>query len=211
MTSLRAWLQNDRASEALCEGQNFVWSDGSAVDYDNWAAGEPNSWSSGAAQCDQEVGAGEDCTEAWGGGESWADSSCGGTKAYVCGNAACAAAGTPHNHFPSRTVTNTTTTVRTGDSAAGPPSPSGPPPTSDETDSGQVFTFYATPATWYDAEDNCAREHPGGHLATVTSAAEQRQMEHLFNTAGADTAWIGLVSATAATSFVRCKLEHALC
>ena len=39
---------------------------------------------------------------------------------------------TPHNQFPpgrfGRTVTNAMATVRTGDSAAGPPSPSGPPP-----------------------------------------------------------------------------------
>ena len=83
-----AGAQNDRESEALCEGDDFVWSDGSATDYTEWAAGEPNSWASGAANCDQDskrLGPGEDCAEAWRGGESWADANCGGQNPFVCG------------------------------------------------------------------------------------------------------------------------------
>ena len=46
-----------------------------------------------------------------------------------------------------------------------------------QSDDGQVFTFFDAPATWYDAEANC--DKLGGHLATVTSAAEQQQVEDL--------------------------------
>ena len=73
-----------------------------------------------------------------------------------------------------------------------PPPPPPPPDHVSQSDDGQLFTFFDAPATWYDAEANC--DKLGGHLATVTSAAEQQQVEDLTKAAGAGTVWIGLVS-----------------
>ena len=43
---------NDIEEEAGCSGNNFRWADASAVDYTNWADGEPNDWGNGQANCD---------------------------------------------------------------------------------------------------------------------------------------------------------------
>ena len=60
----------------------FVWTDASPSDYENWAAGEPNDWQNGAAQCD---GSGnEDCTETWRSGQDWNDANCDGSKPVIC-------------------------------------------------------------------------------------------------------------------------------
>eukprot|EP01044_Picomonas_judraskeda_P007136 COSAG03_NODE_750_length_5996_cov_3.402408_2_plen_876_part_01 len=96
MVSNTAWIgYHDRFEEAGCtddrhqgiggniQAASFVWTDGTASDYENWAAGEPNDWQDGVARCD---GTGnEDCTEMWQGGSTWNDAACDGTKPYVCG------------------------------------------------------------------------------------------------------------------------------
>ena len=90
------WIgYHDRAAEAGCtddrhqgiggniESASFVWTDGTASDYEDWAGGEPNDWQAGQARCD---GSGnEDCTEIWRSGQDWNDANCDGTKPYICG------------------------------------------------------------------------------------------------------------------------------
>ena len=50
---MRLWIGlNDIEEEAGCSGDNFRWADASAVDYTNWADGEPNDWGNGQANCD---------------------------------------------------------------------------------------------------------------------------------------------------------------
>ena len=96
ITGNTAWIgYHDRAAEAGCtddrhpgiggaiEATSFIWTDGTASDYENWAAGEPNDWQDGQAMCD---GTGnEDCTEMWQGGATWNDADCDGSKPYICG------------------------------------------------------------------------------------------------------------------------------
>jgi hypothetical protein len=90
------WIgYHDRAAEAGCtddrhegiggliEAVTFIWTDGTASDYEDWAGGEPNDWQAGQARCD---GTGnEDCTEIWRSGQDWNDANCDGTKPYICG------------------------------------------------------------------------------------------------------------------------------
>jgi len=65
MISNTAWIgYHDRFEEAGCTDDrhqgiggeiaatSFVWTDGTASDYENWAAGEPNDWQDGVARCD---------------------------------------------------------------------------------------------------------------------------------------------------------------
>jgi hypothetical protein len=66
----------------------FVWTDGTAVDYTNWAGGEPNDWNgsaAGGANCDAATdgAGGEDCTHMRGDG-LWNDAGCGGGRSYIC-------------------------------------------------------------------------------------------------------------------------------
>ena len=96
LISNTAWIgYHDRAAEAGCtddrhqgiggniQASSFVWTDGTASDYENWATGEPNDWQAGQARCD---GSGnEDCTEMWQGGATWNDANCDGAKPYICG------------------------------------------------------------------------------------------------------------------------------
>ena len=96
ITTDSAWIgYHDRAAEAGCtddrhqgiggniEATSFIWSDGTASDYENWADGEPNDWQDGGARCD---GSGnEDCTEMWRGGADWNDAACDLARPYVCG------------------------------------------------------------------------------------------------------------------------------
>ena len=91
-----AWIGfNDRVAEAGCtdsrhpgiggsiQADSFTWTDGTLVNYENWARGEPNDWLSGVAMCD---GNGqEDCSEMWQNGASWNDINCEQTKPFVCG------------------------------------------------------------------------------------------------------------------------------
>ena len=97
-TGFRAWIGfNDRDAEVGCAdgrhqdqlADSFVWSDGSQVDFQSWASGEPNDWQGGSANCD---GTGnEDCVSA--NDESfqglWADNACNGAKPYICANGLC--------------------------------------------------------------------------------------------------------------------------
>ena len=90
------WIgYHDRAAEAGCtddrhqgiggliEAATFIWTDGTASDYEDWAGGEPNDWQDGVARCD---GTGnEDCTEIWRSGQDWNDANCDGSKPYICG------------------------------------------------------------------------------------------------------------------------------
>ena len=91
-----AWIGfHDRYAEAGCTDDrhpgiggniaatSFTWTDNSPVNYENWAAGEPNDWINGEARCD---GTGnEDCTEMWQNGQTWNDFDCEAAKAFVCG------------------------------------------------------------------------------------------------------------------------------
>ena len=101
---------NDIAQEAGCDGDSFVWSDGSDNDWSRWADGEPNEWTGDAASCDNPddssracqgstrpscdyggnvqangVG-GEDCVEDIPHGKTsqWGDAGCSVQKQYVC-------------------------------------------------------------------------------------------------------------------------------
>jgi hypothetical protein len=69
------------------EDTGFIWSDGTASNYVNWADGEPNDWHGSDSDCSQDSSNGgiEDCTEMWDGGNSWNDADCAQTKQYVCG------------------------------------------------------------------------------------------------------------------------------
>ena len=96
MVANTAWIgYHDRSAEAGCTDDrhqgiggeimatSFIWTDGTASDYENWAGGEPNDWQDGQAMCD---GTGnEDCTEMWRGGQDWNDANCDGNKPYICG------------------------------------------------------------------------------------------------------------------------------
>ena len=62
---------------------DFVWTDGTPLDYENWAAGEPNNWPVGTCQ-HWARDTGEDCVEAWQQGQSWADGSCHAARPYIC-------------------------------------------------------------------------------------------------------------------------------
>ena len=63
------WIgYNDNAKEG-----SFVWSDGSAGGYENWAEGEPNNIRT----------EGEDCTEFWASGE-WNDEKCSVPRTFIC-------------------------------------------------------------------------------------------------------------------------------
>ena len=99
-----AWIgYHDRFEEAGCTDDrhqgiggeiaatSFIWTDGTASDYENWAGGEPNDWQDGVARCD---GTGnEDCTEMWRGGQDWNDAICTAGKAFICGFQATVAVG----------------------------------------------------------------------------------------------------------------------
>jgi hypothetical protein len=90
------WIgYHDRWDEAGCTddrhqgiggniaANTFIWTDGTASDYEDWAGGEPNDWQDDAARCD---GTGnEDCAEIWRSGQDWNDAGCDGTKPYICG------------------------------------------------------------------------------------------------------------------------------
>ncbi|XP_033107429.1 macrophage mannose receptor 1-like isoform X2 [Anneissia japonica] len=63
----------------LTTNKQFRWTDGTTVDYTNWAAGEPN-----------EAGGGEDCVELIGSEYQaglWNDNSCGKMNGYICQDA----------------------------------------------------------------------------------------------------------------------------
>merc|ERR1712127_633134 len=88
-----AWIGlHDTYAEAGCTGQSndhteeggFVWTDGSATDYLNWAGGEPNDWQDGSAHCDGTSTVGEDCSHVRG-DDAWNDAGCGGNRAAICG------------------------------------------------------------------------------------------------------------------------------
>merc|ERR1719310_334719 len=52
---------------------DFEWTDGTCVDYTNWAPGEPNDW-----------GSGEDCSMFWTGSGQWNDLDCNSKLPYIC-------------------------------------------------------------------------------------------------------------------------------
>ena len=92
----KVWIgYHDRFAETGCldgrhqgiggniKAQSFIWTDGTITDFDRWADGEPNDWSTGRANCD---GTGdEDCATAWRGGRSWNDDACEELYPFVCG------------------------------------------------------------------------------------------------------------------------------
>jgi hypothetical protein len=88
-----AWLGlSDLDSECGCDGDCFLWSDGTPNDYNNWGAGEPNDWQNGQSNCDGgaagigSVGnddGGEDCVHVRG-DNKWNEAGCGGNRKYVC-------------------------------------------------------------------------------------------------------------------------------
>ena len=98
-----AWIGlNDIVNEAGCtdaRGQvyrdagtiadDFVWIDGSARDYNNWAGGEPNDWENQAAHCDGSSDPGEDCA-LMRNDDVWNDAICDATEhtappGFICG------------------------------------------------------------------------------------------------------------------------------
>jgi hypothetical protein len=63
------WLGlNDRAQEG-----DFAWTDGKSRDFTAWAPGEPNNY-----------GGDEDCTQMYGSGGAWNDSTCTGKSNFIC-------------------------------------------------------------------------------------------------------------------------------
>ena len=66
---------NDRASEG-----KFVWSDGSAMSFQNWSPGEPNDYDL-REDCGTVLYGNFGATEFKG---SWTDSSCSSTKKSIC-------------------------------------------------------------------------------------------------------------------------------
>jgi hypothetical protein len=88
-----AWIGlHDTYAEAGCTGQSndhteeggFVWTDGSATDYLNWAGGEPNDWQDDSAHCDGTSTVGQDCSHVRD-DNAWNDAGCGGNRAAICG------------------------------------------------------------------------------------------------------------------------------
>ena len=83
---------NDLAVEAGCDGDAFVWVDGTSNEFNNWSAGEPNDWNDGAAHCDGgaagigsqgDADGGEDCVELSATG-TWNEASCARPQPFVC-------------------------------------------------------------------------------------------------------------------------------
>ena len=71
------------AAESRCSGMDFVWTDETPMDYEVWAPGEPNNFPvRGCQHWTRDTG--EDCVEAWRGGQSWSDDGCRKMRAYVC-------------------------------------------------------------------------------------------------------------------------------
>lgn len=77
-------------------GPGWVWTDGSLVDFNAWAGGEPNSWANGVANCDTGYGNtlnANDCVVAsfsndrtcWGDGADQGGKCAEDTNSYVCG------------------------------------------------------------------------------------------------------------------------------
>ena len=54
------------------------------------------------------------------------------------------------------------------------------------------FEYVTQRKTWQDADRDCAARQPGGHLASITSDAEQAQLEALIPDGKENTVWIGL-------------------
>lgn len=86
-----AWIgMNDRAREAGCRGDDFVWSDNSNNNYANFVGGNPDSIGcetvTGCEGDCQAVsgGVGEDCVNLFN-GERWNDMQCSSIGPYACG------------------------------------------------------------------------------------------------------------------------------
>ena len=86
-----AWIgfHDSGTNEALCDGSGidgtgFAWTDGLRSDYTKWAAGEPNDWQDGRAQCDGGAAVGEDCVHLYG-DATWNDLDCESRRSFVCG------------------------------------------------------------------------------------------------------------------------------
>ena len=91
---------HDIHSEAGCNADAFVWSDGTHTDFASWSDGEPNDWLCGTdgtvggsgnqciAVCDDVnlVGMGEDCvTTMPGRNHQWNDQECTIAHRFMCG------------------------------------------------------------------------------------------------------------------------------
>ena len=168
---------NDVSSECGCDGSCFVWSDGTANDWQSgWADGEPNDWSQGQGNCDggkMGLGSagqgadgrrGEDCAKFDVSGEGWKDETCFSSKPYLC---------------------------RMCDSATSNPDLPSPPSVEQNPNScscNMVLHFHQL--DWQSAETSCVSE--GGHLASVHSQADADAVQQLVTNGGGTTAWIGL-------------------
>ena len=65
--------ENDRDPYKITSSLGYKWSDGSAVDYTNWADGEPNNYKGN-----------EDCVVYYTDRNQWNDMSCYSTQNYIC-------------------------------------------------------------------------------------------------------------------------------
>jgi hypothetical protein len=100
------WIgYHDRPGEAGCTddrhqgiggniaAETFIWTDGTASDYEDWAGGEPNDWQYFLQQARCDGTGNEDCAEIWRSGQDWNDANCDGRRPYICGYSQAVASG----------------------------------------------------------------------------------------------------------------------
>jgi hypothetical protein len=163
---------NDIQHESMCSpgaSSNFVWSDGSDLQYTNWAHGEPaNVYGYQQDRCAGQGAAAdndEDCVQAWHAGASWADTVCEALAKPVCKGPCVNGVASP---------TPPGAAGEAGGGGGGGGGEEEPRPARCD------YRIFHTPRSWEDAEADCASRTPGGHLASIRSLQDLTTLNSLI-------------------------------